>query len=89
MLQTVAEKDMKQYLPAPSKLVAPLFLHIHKSRIANGVFYSTHTCMRSTCYTMKEGEKVPACLFRNAVKLQHLKKPCKITFLHASRCTRG
>ena len=73
-LQTVAEKDMEQYVPAPSEHVAPLFLHFHMSRIAKGVFCSTHTCMRSkygwtTCYTVKREKVVPACLFRNAVRL--------------------
>ena len=88
ILQTVAEKDMKKYVPAPSEHVAPLFLHFHMSRIAKGVFCSTHTCMRSkygwtTCYTIEEGEEVPACLFRNAVRLQHPKKAIKITLIHA------
>ena len=89
MLQTVAEKDMKKYVPAPSEHVAPLFLHFHMSRIAKGVFCSTHTCMRSkygwtTCYIIDdEGEKVPACLFRNAVRLQHPKKAIEITLIHA------
>ena len=88
MLQTVAEKDMKQYIPASSDHVAPLFLHFHMSRIAKGVFCSTHTCMRSkygwtTCYTMEEGKKVPACLFRNAVRLQHPKKAIEMTVIHA------
>ena len=89
MLQTVAEKDMKKYVPAPREHVAPLFLHFHMSRIAKGVFCSTHTCMRSkygwtTCYIIdEEGEKVPACLFRNAVRLQHPKKAIKITLIHA------
>ena len=88
MLQTVAEKDIKKYVPAPSEHVAPLFLHFHMSRIAKGVFCSTHTCMRSkygwtTCYTMEEGEKVPACLFRNAVRLQHPEKAIEITLIHA------
>ena len=87
MLQTVAEKDMEQYMPAPSEHVAPLFLHFHMSRIAKGVFCSTHTCMRSkygwtTCYTVKRRKKVPACLFRNAVQLQHPKESFKITFIH-------
>ena len=87
MLQTVAEKDMEQYMPAPSEHVAPLFFHFHMSRIAKGVFCSTHTCVRSkygwtTCYTVKRGKKVPACLFRNAVRLQHPKESFKITFIH-------
>ena len=87
MLQTVAEKDMEQYVPAPSEHVAPLFLHFHMSRIAKGVFCSTHTCMRSkygwtTCYKKERGKKVPACLFRNAVRLQHPKESVKLTFLH-------
>ena len=88
MLQTVAEKDMEWYVPAPSEHVAPLFLHFHMSRIAKGVFCSTHTCMRSkygwtTSYTMVKRMKVPVCLFRNAIQLQHPKKPCKVTFVHA------
>ena len=88
MLQTVAEKDMERYMPAPSEHVAPLFLHFHMSRIAKGVFCSTHTCMRSkhewtTSYTKVKGMKVPVCLFRNAVQLQHPKKPYKVTFVHA------
>ena len=88
MLQTVAENDMEHYVPAPSEHVAPLFLHFHMSRIAKGVFCSTHTCMRSkygwtTCYTIEEGEEVPACLFRNAVRLQHPKKAIEITLIHA------
>ena len=88
ILQTVAEKDMKKYVPNPSEHVAPLFLHFHMSRIAKGVFCSTHTCMRSkygwtTCYTIEEGEEVPACLFRNAVRLQHPKKAIEITLIHA------
>ncbi|CAI8032408.1 hypothetical protein GBAR_LOCUS18327 [Geodia barretti] len=88
MLQTVAEKDMERYVPAPSEHVSPLFLHFHMSRIAKGVFCSTHTCMRSkygwtTAYTMVKSKKVPACLFRNAVRLQHPTKAVKITLLHA------
>ena len=88
MLQTVAEKDMERYVPAPSEHVAPLFLHFHMSRIAKGVFCSTHTCMRSkygwtTSYTMVKRMKVPVCLFRNAVQLQHPKKPYSVTFVHA------
>ena len=89
MLQTVTEKDMKKYVPAPNEHVAPLFLHFHMSRIAKGVFCSTHTCMRSkhgwtTCYILdEEGENVPACLFRNAVRLQHPKKAIRITLIHA------
>ena len=88
MLPTVSMEDIEQYLPAPSEHVAPLFLHFHKSRIATGIFCSTHTCMRSkygwkTCYTLKLGRKVPVCLFRNVVKLQHPSKPIKITFVHA------
>ena len=87
MLQTVAEKDMEQYVPAPSEHVAPLFLHFHMSRIAKGVFCSTHTCMRSkygwtTCYKKVRGKIVPACLFRNVVRLQHPKESFKITFIH-------
>ena len=87
MLQTVAEKNMEQYVPAPSEHVAPLFLHFHMSRIPKGVFCSTHTCMRSkygwtTCYKKERGKKVPACLFRNAVRLQHPKESVKLTFLH-------
>ena len=90
MLQTVSRHDVKQYLPAPSEHVAPLFLHFHKSRIANGVFCSTHTCMRSeygwtTCYVIKRGQNVPACLFRNAVKLQHPTKSIEITLVHAQK----
>ena len=100
MLQTVAEKDMERYVPAPSEHVAPLLLHFHMSRIAKGVFCSTHTCiakgvfcsthtcMRSkygwtTSYTMVKRKKVPVCLFRNAVQLQHPKKPYKVTFVLA------
>ena len=88
MLQTVAEKDMERYVPAPSEHVSPLFLHFHMSRIAKGVFCSTHTCMRSkygwtTAYTMVKSKKVPACLFRNAVRLQHPTKAVEITLLHA------
>ena len=90
MLQAVSRHDVKQYLPAPSEHVAPLFLHFHKSRIANGVFCSTHTCMRSeygwtTCYVIKRGQSVPACLFRNAVKLQHPTKSIEITLVHAQK----
>ena len=88
MLQTVAEKDMEQYVPAPSEHVAPLFLHFHMSRIAKGVFCSTHTCMRSkygwtTCYKKERGKVVPACLFRNAVRLQHPSKAVELTLIHA------
>ena len=88
MLQTVAEKDMERYVPAPSEHVSPLFLHFHMSRIAKGVFCSTHTCMRSkygwtTAYTMVKSKKVPACLFRNAVRLQHPTKAVEITLLHS------
>ena len=88
MLQTVAEKDMERYVPAPSEHVSPLFLHFHMSRIAKGVFCSTHTCMRSkygwtTAYTIEKRKKVPACLFRNAVRLQHPTKAVEITLLHA------
>ena len=88
MLQTVTEKDMEQYMPAPSEHVAPLFLHFHMSRIAKGVFCSTHTCMRSkygwtTCYKKERGKVVPACLFRNAVRLQHPSKAVELTLVHA------
>ena len=87
-LQTVSLQDMQQYLPTPSEHVAPLLLHFHKSRIANGVFCSTHTCLRSkygwkTYYIMKKRKIVPACLFRNAIKLQHPSKSIAITFFHA------
>ena len=87
-LQTVSLQDMQQYLPALSEYVTPLLLHFHKSRIANGVFCSTHTCMRSkygwtTCYVGKPWNLVPDCLFRNAVKLKHKTEPIEITFLHA------
>ena len=88
MLQTVAEKDMKKYVPAPSEHVAPLFLHFHMSRIAKGVFCSTHTCMRSkyewtTSYKKEKRKIVPACLFRNAVRLQHPSKAVELTLIHA------
>ena len=88
MLQTVAEKDMEQYVPAPSEHVAPLFLHFHMSRIAKGVFCSTHTCMRSkygwtTSYKKERGKIVPVCLFRNAVRLQHPSKAVELTLIHA------
>ena len=88
MLPTVSMGDIQQYLPAPSEHVAPLFLHFHKSRIATGIFCSTHTCMRSkygwtTSYVIKKGSSVPACLFRNAVRLQHPSKAITITFVHA------
>ena len=91
MLQTVSLHDMKQYIPTTSSHVSSLLLHFHKSRIANGVFCSTHACMRSkygwtTCYTLdKKRRKVPACLFRNAVRLQHPSKPIKLTFFHAQK----
>ena len=90
MLQTLSTDAAKQYLPAPSEQVASLLLHFHKSRIASGVFCSTHTCMRSkygwtTCYVVKRGKTVPACLYRNAVKLQHPSKPIKIVFTHAQK----
>ena len=88
MLQTVSMGDIQQYLPAPSEHVAPLFLHFHKSRIPTGIFCSTHTCMRSkygwtTSYVLKKGSSVPACLFRNAVRLQHPSEAITITFVHA------
>ena len=88
MLQTVAEKNMEQYVPAPSEHVSPLFLHFRMSRIAKGVFCSTHTCMRSkygwtTCYKKERGKVVPACLFRNAVRLQHPSKAVEVTLIHA------
>ena len=88
MLEVVAKEDIQQYLPTPSDLSAPLFLHFHKFRIPNGVFGSTHACMRSkhgwtTCYTLRDGERVPACLFRNAVTLQHPKQPVKLMLIHA------
>ena len=88
ILPTVSMGDIQQYLPAPSEHVAPLFLHFHKSRIATGIFCSTHTCMRSkygwtTSYVIKKGSSVPACLFRNAVRLQHPSEAITITFVHA------
>ena len=88
MLSTVSMGDIQQYLPVPSEHVAPLFLHFHKSRIATGIFCSTHTCMRSkygwtTSYVIKKGSSVPACLFRNAVRLQHPSEAITITFVHA------
>ena len=91
MLQTVSWCDMSQYLPVPSEqVVAPLFLHFHKSRIANGVFCSTHTCIRSkyewtTSYDYKGGKKVVACLFRNAVRLSHPTESVQITLIHAQK----
>ena len=92
MLQTVSLQDMKRYIPTTTSHVSSLLLHFHKSRIANGVFCSTHACMRSkygwtTCYTFDKlkGMKVPACLFRNAVRLQHPSKPIKLTFFHAQK----
>ena len=92
MLQTVSLQDMKRYIPTTSSHVSSLLLHFHKSRIANGVFCSTHACMRSkyrwtTCYTFDKLKrmKVPACLFRNAVRLQHPSKPIKLTFFHAQK----
>ena len=88
MLQTVPMRDMRQYLPGPSEHITPLFLHFHKSRIATGIFCSTHTCLRSkygwtTSYVIKQRRSVPACLFRNAVRLQHPSKAITITFVHA------
>ena len=88
MLQTVAEKDIEQYVPASSEHIGPLFLHFHMSRIAKGVFCSTHTCMRSkygwtTSYKEEKGKVVPACLFRNAVRLQHPSKAVELTLIHA------
>ena len=47
MLQTVSLQDMKRYIPTTSSHVSSLLLHFHKLRIANGVFCSTHACMRS------------------------------------------
>ena len=90
MLQTLSTDTTKRYLPTPSEHVAPLLLHFHKSRIASGVFCSTHTCMRSkygwtTCYVFKRGKTVPACLYRNAVKLQHPSKPIKVVFIHSQK----
>ena len=87
MLQAVAKENIQQYLPTPSDLMAPLFLHFDKSCIPNGVFGSTHACMRSkygwtTCYTWKDGESVPACLFRNAVTLQHPEQDVELTLVH-------
>ena len=91
MLQTVSLQDMKLYIPTTSSHVSSLLLHFHKSRIANGVFCSTHACMRSkygwtTCYKL-DGERmaVPACLFRNAVRLQHPSKSIELTFFHAQK----
>ena len=90
MLQTVSRQYMKQYLPAPSEHVAPLLLHFHKSRIANGIFCSTHTCIRSeygwtTSYVVREGKTVPTCLYRNAVTLQHPSEQIELTFIHAQK----
>ena len=92
MLQTVSLQDMKRYIPTTSSHVSSLLLHFHKSRIANGVFCSTHACMRSkyrwtTCYTFDKLKrmKVPACLFRNAVRLQHPSKSIELTFFHAQK----
>ena len=88
MLQAVAKEDIQQYLPAPSDLAAPLFLHFYKSRIPNGVFGSTHACMRSkygwtTCYTLRDGERVPVCLFSNAITLLHPEQDVELTLVHA------
>ena len=91
MLQTVSLQDMKRYIPTTSSHVSSLLLHFHKSRIANGVFCSTHACMRSkygwtTCYILdRKRRKVPACLFRNAVMLQHPSKSIELTFFHAQK----
>ena len=87
ILQTVSEEDIKQHLPTPSEHVAPLLLHFHKSSIANGMFCSTHTCIRSeygwtTSYVIKQGRSVPACLFRNAVELQHPSKAITVTLVN-------
>lgn len=91
MLPTGSKEDIKNYLPAPSKHVSPLFLHFHKSCIASGIFCSTHTCMRSDYgwttsykYDRKQRRTVPACLFQNA-ELQHPKEPITITFIHAQK----
>ena len=90
MLQTVSREDLKQHLPTPSPHVDPLLLHFHKSRIASGIFCTTHACMRSkygwtTSYTVKRGKKVAVCQFRNAVMLQHPSKPIKLTLVHAMK----
>ena len=95
MLQTVAEKDMERYVPAPSEHVAPLFLHFHMSRIAKGVFCSTHTCMRSkygwtTSYTMVKRMKVPVCLSETPSSCNTQRSPTKShSFMqsHISLCT--
>ena len=39
----------------------------------------------TTSYDLIEGQKAPACLFRNAVRLQHPTKSIKLTFLHAQK----
>ena len=88
MLPTVKQEDIKQYLPACSKHVSPLFLHFPESRIANGIFCSTHACMRSehkwtTRYKYVKKRPVPVCLFRNAVRLQHPSEAITITFINA------
>ena len=91
MLHTVSLQDMKRYIPTTSSHVSSLLLHFHKSRIANGVFCSTHACMRSkygwtTCYKLdRERMAVPACLFRNAVRLQHPSKSIELTFFHTQK----
>ena len=100
MLQTVAEKDMERYVPAPSEHVAPLFLHFHMSRIAKGVFCSTHTCMRSkygwtTSYTMVKRrssslplpKRHPAATPKEA--LQSHVCSCSHTFRCVPDCTAG
>ena len=90
ILKTLSCSDMTEYLPALDKHVAPLFLHFHKSCIANGLFCSTHTCMRSkhgwtTCNEIRQERSAPVCLFRNAVKLQHPSRPIEIMFIHAQK----
>ena len=87
-LKAVKQCDMHKYHPSLSNDVDPLFLHFHKCRIPNGIFCSTHACLRSkhkwtTSYTIKRGMSTPVCLFRNAVKLQHPEKAIKITFINA------
>ena len=86
-LPTIQRSDLEDHLVTCSQ-ADPLFLHFKNSRIANGVFCSAHACLRSkyewtTSYTIRRGKRSPACLFRNAVKLQHPIESIEIVFINA------
>ena len=87
LLPTPSKPKQKELCPPHNEYVAVLLLHFHKSRIPNGLFCATHTCMCSKYgWTIcRDQREKPDCLYRNMVKLQHPSKPVQITLVHAQK----